>query len=335
MITVTLYRKPACVECDQVALALNDLQSVVPHQLVVLDVESDPNLNELIDGQVPTVQVGPYKLKHPFSKQDLQVALGAAQDRHQHLERVGDTGYQSRLQRGHTVTGADRFSYWFSNHYMVVFNLFFLIYAGLPFLAPVFMKMGANIPARVIYTIYSPLCHQFAFRSWFLFGEQPAYPRALADVSGLAPYEQTILQNSQDVAFARSFIGNETVGYKVAFCQRDIAIYGSIFLFGLLFALTGRRLKSLPWYFWLLVGIAPIGLDGFSQLPGLSTLPVVAWLPIRESTPLLRTLTGAFFGLTTAWYGYPFVEQTMLETRQLLARKIAVVSHESQPTIRG
>lgn len=35
----------------------------------------------------------------------------------------------------------------------------------------------------------------------------------------------------------RTFIGNAEIGYKVAICQRDVAIYGSIFLAGALYAL--------------------------------------------------------------------------------------------------
>ena len=65
---------------------------------------------------------------------------------------------------------------------------------------------------------------------------------------------------------ARKYIGDEQVGYKVAYCERDVAIYGAILLFGVLFSLTGKRIPALPWYLWILIGIVPIGLDGFSQL---------------------------------------------------------------------
>jgi uncharacterized membrane protein len=325
LINVTLYRRKECELCDQVERDLADLQTEIPHQLVLIDLDESQNLRETFPETPPVVEVGPYRLKTVISKQDLRIALGAARDRGQHLEKVGDPKYQARLERGHVLTGADRFSYWLSNHYMALFNCFFLIYAGLPFLAPVFMKTGLTGPARVIYAIYSPLCHQFAYRSWFLFGEQAAYPRELAHVDGLLSYEQATGNDSLDTGLARAFRGTLELGYKVALCERDVAIYGSIFIFGLVFAVTGRRLKSLPWYLWILIGIVPIGLDGFSQIPSLTNLTVLQWLPIRESTPILRTLTGFVFGFSTAWYGYPYVEETMLETRRLLTRKIAVV----------
>ena len=57
-----------------------------------------------------------------------------------------------------------------------------LFYVGLPLLAPSLMKLGAELPANIIYRMYKPLCHQFAFRSFFLFGEQPFYPLAEAGV---------------------------------------------------------------------------------------------------------------------------------------------------------
>jgi uncharacterized membrane protein len=222
------------------------------------------------------------------------------------------------------MSDSDRFSYWFTQHYMMVLNLIIFVYVGLPFLAPVLMKVGATVPARVIYTVYRPLCHQLAFRSWFLFGEQAAYPRELARVKGLLTYQQAIGDDT-DIAAARSFLGNNLIGYKVAICQRDVAIYGSILAFGLLFSFTRKWLKPLPWYVWIIIGTLPIAIDGFSQLPSLMTGINLSWLPIRESTPFLRTLTGILFGVTTSWYGYPYIEESIQDTRRILAHKIAVV----------
>jgi uncharacterized membrane protein len=101
-----------------------------------------------------------------------------------------------------------------------------------------------------------------------------------------------------------------------------------MFLFGLVFVLTGKKIKPLPWYFWLAIGLVPIGLDGFSQLPGLAS-GMPAWVPIRESTPLLRVITGSLFGLTTAWYLFPLMEESMKETRTLLSTKMSIVKQLS------
>jgi len=126
---------------------------------------------------------------------------------------------------------------------------------------------------------------------------------------------------------ARQFTGNETVGYKMALCERDMAIYGAILMFGVVYALTGRRIKPLHWMLWILIGMGPIGLDGFSQLFSQMEWPWLASiLPYRESTPFLRVLTGGLFGLATAWFAYPYMEESMSETRQFFIKKFATIS---------
>lgn len=331
MITVTFYYRQDCARCDEALDDLLALQALIPHQLVKIDIDGEVALQERYGSSVPVVQVGPYRLKSTFTRQDLQVALSAARERHNYLEQT-DEQYRVRLERGHRLSGTDRFTYWLSHHYMALFNVLVFIYVGLPFLAPVLMKTGLPAPARVIYTVYSPLCHQLAFRSWFLFGEQPYYPRELANMPVKLTYEALTQEQSIDLLAARRFVGNETAGYKVALCERDVAIYGGILLFGVLFALTGRRLRSIPWYIWIAVGLIPIGLDGVSQLFSMAGIAWPVQVPIRESTPLLRTLTGGLFGLTTAWYIYPLIEETMRETQAMITQKMAV-KQQTQPDL--
>ena len=324
MITVTLYQKRDCQGCAEALSDLQSLQQDLPHQLVIIDLDQKPDLEPSVGSNVPIVEVGPYRLRSPFSKQDLKATIGAAQDRLDHYQAVGDKHFAERLERGQKLTDADRFTGWFSSHYMLVFNLIFLVYSGLPVLAPVLMKVGATGPASAIYTVYRLFCHQLAYRTWFLFGQQTAYPRQLAGVAGLSTFEQVTGINSLNVPASQNFIGNPHLGYKMAYCQRDFAIYGSILLFGLLFSATRGRLKALPWYLWILIGILPIAVDGFTQLPSLMNYSWLSWAPIRESTPFLRTITGFLFGFATAWFGYPYIEETMRETRLLMARKIAI-----------
>jgi uncharacterized membrane protein len=199
----------------------------------------------------------------------------------------------------------------------------------MPFLAPVFKEAGLDFPAEVIYKIYSPLCHQWSFRSWFLFGEQAYYPHAAADIHGVLTFEAatgiTDLNDPSRVQ-ARLFEGDQQLGFKIALCQRDEAIWGSMLLFGLIYALFGRRIKKLHWLLWIIIGLVPVGLDGFSQL--ISQLPVGflhSILPYRESTPLLRTITGLLFGWSTAWFTIPLMEETMGESRRMLAKKFAIL----------
>jgi len=331
MLTVTLYRREDCHLCEQAKADLESLQDQYPHRLVEVDIDSDPALQRTYLLEIPVVEVGPYRLKAPFDRQKLMMTLGAASDRRSQLDEIGGEAHEARVKRGQTISGADRAMSWISRHYLAVLNLVMLLYVGLPFLAPVLMENGATAPARVLYTIYSPLCHQFGFRSFFLYGEQAVYPLKEAGVN-LVDFETatgiTGLHDPNHIARleARRYVGNETVGYKVTLCERDVAIYGAILLFGLLFAVTGRRFPQLHWSIWLLLGIGPIGLDGFSQLFSQFDWPFLAsLLPYRESTPFLRVLTGALFGFFTAWFAYPNIEETMRETRQFFVKKFAQV----------
>jgi uncharacterized membrane protein len=326
MLTVTLYSRPECHLCDQVRADLESIREQIPHQLVEINIEENPELWKEYLVEIPVIKAGPYQLKAPITKQQLIVTLGAARDRLATLDKVNDPRYQARVQAGQTITGADRFSWWISKHYVWLVNLMFLIYVGLPFLAPVLMKSGAELPARIIYTVYGPLCHQLSFRSFFLFGEQPFYPREAAQVEGYKTFGEATGLDENDLWKARSYVGDERIGYKVSVCERDAAIYLAIPLFGAIFALTGRRIKQLPWWIWFLIAIVPIGFDGFSQnLSQLGLSFLEALFPYRESTPLLRVITGFLFGFGSAWAGYPILEESMAETRQILARKFAVI----------
>jgi uncharacterized membrane protein len=210
---------------------------------------------------------------------------------------------------------ADRFVFWLSKRWLVVFNLLAFLYVGLPILAPVLMYLGVGGPARVIYLVYRPLCNQLPQRSWFLFGKRFTYtlPELGRWVQDVAP----------PGLWAQSFVGNEVVGYKLALCQRCTAIYGAIFLFGLLFSLGRRRVRPLPWWAYIGLGLLPMAADGGYQflsyvLPFL--LPSLPILP-HETTPLMRTVTGGLFGLATVWLAYPYVQEMMDEFRQDLQRR--------------
>ena len=328
MINVTLYVRQDCPECDQVKADLDALQDEYPHKLVILDVDSDETLQEKFES-VPVVVIGPYQREAPITRQDLQVSLGAAQHRDDQLTAVDDSKHKFQKERGSQISRADRFSFWLSKNYIWVLNTLVFLYVGLSFLAPMLMSIGWVTPAKVIYKGYSVVCHNLAYRSWFLFGEQPVYPREAANVPGYATYGEITGNGEgntyQEIIDARTYVGDAQYGYKVAFCERDVAIYAAILVFGLLFAFTGRKMKAIPWWIWISVGMGPIALDGFSQLLSqMDSIPILGDLifwDYRESTPFLRTLTGGIFGFMTAWFGYPMFEETMRDTRRALLVK--------------
>lgn len=198
------------------------------------------------------------------------------------------------------VIGADKAIYKLATHWLALMNLFWGLYVGLPFLAPVFMNAGYELPAKAIYTLYRPACHQRPERSYFLGGPDFVYsPEELASAGvELDP-------------FARA-TGNETVGWKVAFCERDVAIYGAIFLTGLGYGLVRKRLKGwrMPFRYFVPF-LVPMAIDGVLQLFG-----------FYESTWLRRSLTGAIFGVGAVLFAYPYVEEGFADVRQTINSKL-------------
>ena len=148
------------------------------------------------------------------------------------------------------------------NYWIVPLSILLGVTIGLPFLAPLFMHIGWNSPAKVIYFIYSWLCHQLPERSFFLFGARFTY--SLAEV-------QNAWQNTINPAILRQFIGNTEMGWKVAWSDRMVSMFGSLWLFGLLWWPVRGRLKRLPWW-GLLLFLLPMAADGtahfFSDLAG-------------------------------------------------------------------
>jgi uncharacterized membrane protein len=207
------------------------------------------------------------------------------------------------------------------------------IYAVLPVVAPVAMQVGATGIGNALYKIYSPMCHQFAYRSLFLFGEQPYYPRVEAQMAGYRPYELYLDQVAKTLGAAvdtsvnsfefnaKNFIGNPEMGYKTAVCQRDVGIYLALFFGGLVYSIprVRRHLRPIPIWLYVVLGVMPIGIDGFSQL--LSQAPFSLW-PARETTPFFRFTTGILFGLSTAWLAFPYLEASARETLLELQGKL-------------
>ncbi|MEM9776093.1 MAG: DUF2085 domain-containing protein [Chloroflexota bacterium] len=225
------------------------------------------------------------------------------------------------------------------------------IYVGLPILAPVLMQFGATGAAGAIYRIYSPLCHQSASRSFFLFGEQIAYPSEVADTdfTSLESYAETLPEFSgvnlgeffEFFTAARAFVGNAQMGYKMALCERDIAIYFFIFVMGLIYGLVSRRREVKPIRFitFVIFFLLPIGWDGFSQLFGyffeiMGSDALQTLFYVRESTPLLRSGTGALFGTGVVWLIYPHIAQGMRGTAYDVRTKLVragVLEGEVEP----
>ncbi|BCX04838.1 MAG: hypothetical protein KatS3mg053_2776 [Candidatus Roseilinea sp.] len=198
------------------------------------------------------------------------------------------------------VERLNRFAAGFERHWLAVLVGILLTYSLLPFGAPVLKKLGLDALAQMIYQPYKLMCHTYGFRSFFLFGEQFVYSRPeFEQASGIDTGTFTGLLQ------ARDFQGDERMGYKVALCQRDVAIYFAMGINGIAYALVRRRTRPMPWLLFVLVGVVPIGIDGFSQLLSQPPFNLFAY---RESNWGLRLATGALFGFSLAWLIFPLIE---------------------------
>ncbi len=323
MLHILLYTRQGCHLCEQAKRDLADLHDQYPHEVTEINIEENEEINKRYALEIPVLQIGPYTLKAPIRKEELSIALAAASDRNRQIESLDLANNRKVSGQGGVWSKADQIVYWIAKHYLGVINAIVLIYVFLPFLAPFFMKANLISPARLIYNLYGVVCHQLAYRSFFLFGEQIAYPREIAGLRGWISYSEATglpeVNSAEAILLARQFVGNERLGYKVALCQRDVAIYLGILIFGIVFVVN-RKIKSIPWYLWILFGLVPIGIDGISQI---LSQPPFGLLPFRESTPVLRVITGFCFGFLTAWFGFPSVEESMADTRKILyAKKI-------------
>ncbi|MBX5450517.1 DUF2085 domain-containing protein [Thermogemmatispora sp.] len=96
-------------------------------------------------------------------------------------------------------------------------------------------------------------------------------------------------------------------GHPLGMCERNFSIYASMFVGSLAFLLSKRRLPGIPWWLWAFT-LLPIALDGFTQMFG--------W---RESTPLLRVLTGTIFGLGNVLFVLPLIERNLVVPPEMAA----------------
>ncbi|MCC6259567.1 MAG: DUF2085 domain-containing protein [Anaerolineales bacterium] len=167
------------------------------------------------------------------------------------------------------------------------FMLGYGLFVFLPFLAPALMHAGWTGAGKALYFVYSFFCHQLPERSYFLFGEQTMY--SLSQI-------QNAWQDTNNPMILRQFIGNSAMGWKVAWSDRMISFYTSVWFFALLYALTRKKIKPLS-LIWFCVWLIPMAVDGgthmISDLSGIGS-------GFRDSNAWLAALTHNAF--TPAFY---------------------------------
>jgi uncharacterized membrane protein len=223
------------------------------------------------------------------------------------------------------AVAANRVVLGISRHWLLMFTLFWGLYVGLPWLAPIFMKIGWTDAGRAIYMIYSTQCHQLPQRSYFLFGEKSMY--SLAEV-------QAVWRNTNNPAILRQFIGNQQMGWKVAWSDRMVSLYTAIFIGGLLYWPVRKQLKPLPIWIYALCTL-PMFIDGSTHmlsdmagigngfrdsnvwLAALTDNLFPAWFYAGDGlgsfNSWMRLITGVLFGIGSVWLAYPYIEQALAE----------------------
>ena len=237
------------------------------------------------------------------------------------------SGSANTIPAGHTVTAntSSRINRWFENHWLLTFNAGWGIFVILPWLAPIFMVLGLTWPGRAIYFIYNFFCHQLPERSWFLFGPSFSYSQVqIAEAMNLR-----VVDISSELV-RRHFIGTAAMGWKVAWSDRMVSMYTTIFLFGLVYALLRNRSNKIKGISWWLFGllILPLALDGTTHLINdalrLDFRQTNEWAVILTNNTfspefyvddrfgslnsILRILTGILFGYGVVAFLWPIMD---------------------------
>ncbi len=316
---VILYHHRNDFEIDKLIVIIS--QICEKYSLDFLPIDLDNLENELNNTQhtTPNLVVGPYNLKFPFTIKDAEIAISAVSMK---PERTKKASLKESKKR-------NRLGIFLARFYPSIIGLIIAIFVSGAFLPPLLLQGGKVSMANAFYGFYKIFCHQLAFRSFFINGEQVFYPRALSNINNVITYEQEFNDPFDDVNIARKITGNSVSGYKIALCERDLAIYLSLAMVSFVFQVFRKKIRPIRWYIWVIVGLIPIAIDGFSQIPGLSA-GWPAWFPVRESTPFLRLITGTLFGGATALYMFPLMEESMTDTlnQLLLQREVIRVSEK-------
>lgn len=218
---------------------------------------------------------------------------------------------------------------WLAHHWFELFLIIYGLWVLLPFLAPMLMNIGWTGAGKAIYFFYSFFCHQLPERSLFLFGQKTMY--SLDEIQGA-------WQSTVDPLVLRKFLGNETMGWKIAWSDRMISFYTSVWLFALILSPFKQKVKPLPWPGFIL-SLLPITVDGgthmLSDLAGIGQgfRDTNQWLAALTNNALpalfyagdalgsfnswMRLITGLLAGLGIVWFALPYLFQAEALNKQL------------------
>lgn len=157
---------------------------------------------------------------------------------------------------------------------------------------------------------------------------------------------QAAWQTTINPMILRQFIGNESMGWKIAWSDRMISFYTSVWLFALLWYPFRKKIKPLAWWGFILL-LLPIALDGgthmISDFTGIGQgfRYTNQWLAVLTNNAytatfytgdalgsfnsIMRFITGLIAGLAITWLVFPYMYQSQVYNQQLEEKSYAQV----------
>ena len=226
---------------------------------------------------------------------------------------------------------------WISHHWFETFLIIYGIWVWLPFVAPILMKLGLTTAGNIVYFIYSFFCHQLPECSYFFFGEKTMY--SLREI-------RVAWQDTANPMILRTFVGNEAMGWKIAWSDRMISFYTSVWLFALAWWTWRRKIKPISWWAFALL-LVPMIVDGSTHAVsdlagiGLGFRDTNQWLAVLTNHALpvefyagdalgsfnswARLISGLLAGLGIVWLVFPYIYQSQDLNQQLNQLNYGVV----------
>ncbi len=149
---------------------------------------------------------------------------------------------------------------------------------------------------------------------------------------------QAAWQDTINPLVLRKFIGNESMGWKIAWSDRMISFYTSVWLFAALWFPFRRKIKPLAWWSFVLF-LLPLAIDGsthaFSDLAGIGQgfRDTNQWLVILTNNAFppsfytgdalgsfnswMRLISGTLAGLGIVWLAFPYIFKSQALDQEL------------------
>ena len=141
-----LTTDPTSDKVGKIKAWLSALQATYPHKLQLVDLRQQAFFRKRAEETV-MVRIDEKQVTNPEDFETIRLALSEAH-RNANSPDYRPTAAKDRLN------GRERFSLWFSRHYLALINTILALYVFLPLLAPVMMKLGQVEPANTIYKLY-------------------------------------------------------------------------------------------------------------------------------------------------------------------------------------